>query len=693
MSWWDRLTQPAALLRHSAWERRERIVEIHEAGDLKSAGLLIFALADEDDSVRRAAAEALGDIRTPEAAGPLAELLGQSGVGEVAARSLVRYGQDGADAALEKLTGFAEFMDAAHVAGALKDRRAVAALVARLGENYTGDVARDALAAIGPASLPALAGAMAHEDQHVRLDAVRAVESIGGGEVRDLLVRALDDASDRVREVAMVAVGTHGGAAAVPHLARLLRSAPEIEKWSAVDGLAATGAAEAVAPLLRCLESDADDEYLMGRVVTALGRLKDPAAIGPLRPFLGRGPLELRKTVLGVLEDLGWRPASDEDRGLAAAARGDYTGLGAIGPAAAGPLADLLTGSWEMADKQAALDGLLTVMGGGAADVPADVLIRLAALGRLEGAVPFTAYRDSWDDTGYTDWMKQPLDCGDLAGMARAELLRRRDPDRGESALIDELSADLPLLRREAARELAGHATPGVLAALARAAVHDDDGEVAAAAARSLAGHGEPGFYALHPYLAARDGETRVNAVAALAHFPASAALAGLGQVVNDQDDEVCEAVLEQLLAIEKDAAIPVLMRVLAYRKRRHRKRAVEALVARGEAAVPMLLEALDGAERRVRYSVLGALEAIAPAAAAGPLLGLLDADPRYARAVVSALGAILSRHAGTLDGDTLRTLAGLADQTQRGWRADEPDEPVDCGAIRMRAQDALLER
>lgn len=184
------------------------------AGDQVNELLEILVSADEES--REAAAVALG--RFGEAAvGPLASLLlrADSDARWWAARALAEVGTENA---VPPLVAALDDADpdlracAALALGRIGTASAAPALVARLSDEsaFVASVAGDALSMIGEPAVEALAGALAAEDAHVRLLAVRALARCKSERAIGPLFGMLEDPSYLVRYYAREALEALG---------------------------------------------------------------------------------------------------------------------------------------------------------------------------------------------------------------------------------------------------------------------------------------------------------------------------------------------------------------------------------------------------------------------------------------------------------------------------------------------------
>jgi HEAT repeat protein len=454
------------------------------------------------DSVREAAAKALGEIGAPAVPGLLAAL-------------------GDADADVRRM--------AAAALGEIGDAAAVPGLLAALRDAnwYVSKAAEAALGEIGDAAaVPGLLAALGDADWYVRKAAAAALGQIGAPAVPGLLA-ALRDADADVRRTAAAALRRIGDAAAVPGLLAALRDADADVRWMAAAALRRIGDAAAVPGLLAAL-GDAS-WYVREAAAKALGEIGAPA-------------------VPGLLAALG---DADADMRRAAAAA-----LGEIGDAAAVPglLAALGDADWNVRAAAARALGQI----GDAAAVPG----LLAALGDAEANVRAAAARalGQIGDAAAVPGLLAALGDADVHWAAAAVLRQIGAPAvPGLLAALRDADADVRWMAAWVLGEIGdAAAVPGLLAAL-----RDADWYVRKAAAKAL---GEIGDAAAVPGLLAalRDADwyVREAAAAALGQIGAPA-VPGLLAALGDAKARVHEAAAAALGEIGDAAAVPGLLAAL----------------------------------------------------------------------------------------------------------------------------------
>ncbi|GIK67653.1 MAG: hypothetical protein BroJett018_54470 [Chloroflexota bacterium] len=208
---------------------------------------LILALQDADSGVRRAVAEALGEIGNPRAVDPLILALqdADSGVRRAAADAL----------------------------GQIGDPRAVDPLIKSLRDSHSG----------------------------VRRAAAQALGKIGDPAVAPLII-ALQDTDSGVRQVTAQALGKIGDPRAVHPLITALHDSGLSVRQEVVDALGRIGT-PAIDPLIKAL-GDANSGVRRG-AVDALGKIADPRAVESLIIALYDSDLFVRRGAVDVLRKIG----------------------------------------------------------------------------------------------------------------------------------------------------------------------------------------------------------------------------------------------------------------------------------------------------------------------------------------------------------------------------------------------------
>jgi HEAT repeat protein len=218
---------------------------------------LVRALEDKNTSVRRIAAEALGNLGSEGAIPGLLRAI-QDKDYEVRGRATEALGKLGAEAAIPGLLR------------ALEDE-----------DSYVRRIAVEALGNLGSeVAIPGLLRALKDEDSFVFWEAAEALGKLGAEAAIPGLLRAIEDEDFRVRESATEALGKLGAEATIPSWLRALKDENSFVRWSAAVALGNLGSEAAIPGLLWALK----DKYfcVRGSAAVALGKLGAEAVIPDL---------------------------------------------------------------------------------------------------------------------------------------------------------------------------------------------------------------------------------------------------------------------------------------------------------------------------------------------------------------------------------------------------------------------------
>lgn len=208
---------------------------------------LVEKLNDPESSVRRSAAQELGQLQVEDAVEPLvASLSDNKAVQEAVAEALMEIGGD----------------------------RTVKALVPLLAspEVNVRNVAMELLQGLGRKSVKHLIPLLKSEDHDIRKFAADSLGLIGDPESIEPLISTLDDPNINVASAAAEALGFMQDPKAVESLIRVVESSDQIwMKCIAVESLARIADARAVESLIRV--SPDEDLLLLYAVVNALGQI------------------------------------------------------------------------------------------------------------------------------------------------------------------------------------------------------------------------------------------------------------------------------------------------------------------------------------------------------------------------------------------------------------------------------------
>ena len=195
----------------------------------------------------------------------------------------------------------------AHALGGSHDDRALAPLLRSLAsdDELTRAHAAEGLRLLGRAeAVMPLVATLDDPYSHARRESVialGAIGEVGDRGVADAVKARLGDAVDWVRAPAAKAYGRLGGAAAVELLGRFLADGVRDVRVSAIEGLGETGSPDAATLLLdrlATLDPRMPVREELGATITALGRLRDERARGPLEAVLEADYRDWKPTAL-----------------------------------------------------------------------------------------------------------------------------------------------------------------------------------------------------------------------------------------------------------------------------------------------------------------------------------------------------------------------------------------------------------
>jgi HEAT repeat protein len=215
---------------------------------------LIQLLEDEDSSVRRSAASALGEIKSEAAIPGLIQLLEHED-------SFVR-------------------RSAASALGEIKSEAAIPGLI-KLLEHEDSFVRRSAASALGEikseAAIPGLIKLLEHEDSFVRDSAASALGEIKSEAAIPGLIKLLEHEDSFVRKSAASALGEIKSEAAIPGLIQLLEDEDSFVRDSAASALGEIKSEAAIPGLIQLLEDE--DSFVRRSAASALGEIKSEATM------------------------------------------------------------------------------------------------------------------------------------------------------------------------------------------------------------------------------------------------------------------------------------------------------------------------------------------------------------------------------------------------------------------------------
>jgi len=300
MLWWT-LQQ---LKSKDASTRLSAIDKVAEDLSGKSGMALIPLLGDSEETVRKAAARALGDTRDEQFLLPLIKVLQNSNehAREGAAAALARLGFNDAVPPLLPLLRDSNYPVRWQAARALEmlgwtpPDNASAALYA-VARGKIEEAAAYGVDAVEPLGLILQSGAY-----HQRREAVAGLSQIPDARVVRALLIALKDPDDQVRSAAAEALCKIADPACIDALVRALRDSHKHVRAIAAQGLGQFGGPNMVQPLLALMR---DPHWEVREAAClALGRLGDPRGFDPLVGALKDHDREVREAAIRGLSQL-----------------------------------------------------------------------------------------------------------------------------------------------------------------------------------------------------------------------------------------------------------------------------------------------------------------------------------------------------------------------------------------------------
>ncbi|MBW2637197.1 MAG: HEAT repeat domain-containing protein, partial [Deltaproteobacteria bacterium] len=248
--------------------------------------LLIIALHDNDDDLRKKALRALGNKGDPREVPPIAATLKDENpeIRFESAAALKRIGDEGAVKPL---------------IDALEDESA-----------EVREEAAEALAVIGSPSVEPLITALSEGRKNSRRYAARALGTIGDTRCIEPLTAALKDEDWKVVKASALSLGQIGDASALdPLIALLEEKDPNIREGSA-EALGKIGDKRAVPSLIDALADESS--FVRGKAAESLGALGDDSSLESLKQALKDNTGSVRKEAAKALAKMDWEP-SDAD--------------------------------------------------------------------------------------------------------------------------------------------------------------------------------------------------------------------------------------------------------------------------------------------------------------------------------------------------------------------------------------------
>ena len=259
--------------------RRSTAYALGKIGTEVAIDPLIKCLDDEDYDVRRMAADALEEIGTEAVIEPLIQCLdhNHSSVRNRAVYALEKIGKEAVIKPLIKCLDHDDY--------------------------YLASRAADALGKIGTeVAIEPLIKCLDHNDSYLRSRAVEALGQIGTEVAIDPLIKCLKDYDYLVRVNAAEALGKIGTEVAIYSLIKCLDDDDYLVRKSAAEALEKIGTEAVIDPLIKCLD---DEKYFVRRIAASfLGKNGTEVAIEALIKCLNDPDSDVREMATDALEKI-----------------------------------------------------------------------------------------------------------------------------------------------------------------------------------------------------------------------------------------------------------------------------------------------------------------------------------------------------------------------------------------------------
>jgi HEAT repeat protein len=333
-----RAVEPLIVALNRGWKEQAKVAAwaLGMLGDLRAVESLIAALKSRDWEVRNNAAEALGKLGDARAVEPLiAALKDENSIVQKLAAELL--GMLGDARAVEPLIAILKDGDsdvrkgAARALGELGDARAIEPLIAILKDWQMSDSAAEGLVKIGTPAVEPLIAALNDGDRQMRERVAGVLDRLGwrpGPDENGARYWIAKRQLDKCIEI---------GSLAVEPLIAPLKHGDRDVRWEAAKVLGQIGDAAAMDALIAALE----DGWVREGAARALGEI-GASAIEPLSAALKDQDRGLRKAATEVLDGVGWKPESDEQKAWYWMAKQEWSQCVALGPSGVEPLIAVL---------------------------------------------------------------------------------------------------------------------------------------------------------------------------------------------------------------------------------------------------------------------------------------------------------------------------------------------------------------
>ncbi len=483
------------------------------------------------------------------------------------------------------------------------------------------------LGRLGGGAVPLLFVAMGDVDWRVRKTAVEALVAIGGANVMNGLIQALNaDDNAGARNSAIEALVQIGGPSVDPLLGIMASPDPDVRKF-VVDILGDIKDPRAVPALIDRL-SDADENVRVASA-EALGKIRDPRAVDALLACLARydqGWLDYAAAeALGAIGDERALEPLLAALGRSSLREPVLESLGKIGNATTlGPLIDSLADPLRIV-REVSIVAIVAIYRKSAALARQKIIARVRAgltgqaVDFLEEILVTSAGELQKATIALLGWTGGEGSVRKLLGLIK------------EEDLVAPVAQALQYLDRGRAGFLLDYVSSGN--ALVRQTVAQVLGDLAIPAAED----------ALISLLSDENGHVRSIAAEAVGSLKSRKAVAPLLSLLSDEYENVQESAIHALAAIGDESVLDGLVKEFSSHEAPMRRN-IALLIGKfsGERASDALAFALKDEEPAVRKAVVHALGSVADGKAfRSLLLAITDDDPEVRMLAAEALGAI----------------------------------------------------
>jgi HEAT repeat protein len=176
-------------------------------------------------------------------------------------------------------------------------------ITALQNENVNGqkDIVKD-LVEIGEPSVEPLINLLKDEKWRIRYIAAETLGEIGDSKAVEHLIESLNDENNGVRSNSIIALVEIGKPSVKPLIDTLDNNKWQM-KWQAVEALGEIGDKIAINPIIKILNDE--NPWVRKTAANALGSLGDECAVKPLRTLLDDGDTDVREAAAKAIAILG----------------------------------------------------------------------------------------------------------------------------------------------------------------------------------------------------------------------------------------------------------------------------------------------------------------------------------------------------------------------------------------------------